>query len=243
MIAMLQPPAGRDADFNDWYDTEHAPARWSVPGFLTARRWHEVPGWTGTGTLGEAAAAETSRQPRRYLAYYDLDDPAVLDGTDYLGLRDVASDDEWTMLAALTSNDRRVYTPLELPAVSNATDLDVCGPYLMTTWWEVSDGPDREALHEWYVGEHLPMLMRVPGWRRIRLFQRAEPGPGRFFAMHDIASLDAFDTPEHSAAGDTPWRTRATANRTGFTRRLYGLWHRFDPPYYETRTRAEGTRR
>jgi hypothetical protein len=230
MIAMLQPPVDRDADFNEWYDGEHAFMRNTVPGFMTARRWQQVTGWNGTGTIDPQLAAEEESVPRRYLAYYDLDDLAVLDGDDYQGLKAVASDNEWAMLDALTSNDRRVYRPLELPEVSNSTNLEVCGPLVMCTWWEVPDESQRPQLEEWYHGEHIPMLMAVPGWKRIRLFERTEPGPGHFFAMHDIESLAAFDTAEHLAAADTPWRTEAIAGRTGFTRRLYRLWKRFDAP-------------
>src|SRR5260370_5624702 len=52
-------------EFNDWYDTEHIPARQRVPGFLTLQRW-----------IG-------ADNPRQSVATYDLDSLSVLQGPRY----------------------------------------------------------------------------------------------------------------------------------------------------------------
>ena len=36
MMAMMQPPATMEEEFQDWYDTEHFPERRDCEGFVTA---------------------------------------------------------------------------------------------------------------------------------------------------------------------------------------------------------------
>jgi hypothetical protein len=65
MVATMEPPAGFEDEFQKWYDTEHFPERRDTPGFLTATRLVCLSGWP------------------RYIALYDLESLAVLDGPDY----------------------------------------------------------------------------------------------------------------------------------------------------------------
>lgn len=65
LLAMMEPPAAMEEEFQDWYDTEHFPEREALKGFLTARRFICVEGWP------------------RYLTLYDLHDVSVLHGPDY----------------------------------------------------------------------------------------------------------------------------------------------------------------
>ena len=68
LMAIMEPPAGREDEFNDWYDLEHLPMMAAVPGIETATRFVAVDGWP------------------RYLAVYDLADFAVLRGQAYRAL-------------------------------------------------------------------------------------------------------------------------------------------------------------
>ncbi len=61
LLAMMEPPAALEAEFNEWYDTEHLPQLAAVPGVLSARRFR------ATDTASE----------RHYLALYHLRDAAV----------------------------------------------------------------------------------------------------------------------------------------------------------------------
>jgi hypothetical protein len=65
LLATMEPPAGMEEEFQDWYDTEHFPERRDCEGFLTAGRWVCLDGWP------------------RYLALYDLSDAGVLTGPAY----------------------------------------------------------------------------------------------------------------------------------------------------------------
>jgi hypothetical protein len=65
LLVTMEPPATLEEEFNDWYDTEHLPERERIPGFESARRFVCVSGWP------------------RYVAFYDLEEPGVLDRPPY----------------------------------------------------------------------------------------------------------------------------------------------------------------
>lgn len=68
LVVFMEPEAGTEQDFNDWYNQYHVPERVSVPGILGARRYELRD---GEGAL-------------KYLAIYELEDEAVLHGEAYL---------------------------------------------------------------------------------------------------------------------------------------------------------------
>jgi hypothetical protein len=65
LLAMMEPPAALEVEFNAWYDTEHLPERLTVDGFLNGRRFVCIEGWP------------------RYLALYDLDTVEALHAPSY----------------------------------------------------------------------------------------------------------------------------------------------------------------
>lgn len=65
LLAMMEPPADIEEEFQDWYDTEHFPERKNCEGFETANRFVCIEGWP------------------RFLALYDLSDVEVLRGPGY----------------------------------------------------------------------------------------------------------------------------------------------------------------
>jgi hypothetical protein len=65
LLVQMEPPVAMEEEFHDWYDTEHTPERAALPGFSSAARFVCVDGWP------------------RYMACYDLESVAVLDGADY----------------------------------------------------------------------------------------------------------------------------------------------------------------
>ena len=74
--------------------------------------------------------------------------------------------------------------------------------------------------------EHIPMLLEVPGWRRIRRFRlvRAMDAPGsEFLSLHDPARPEVLDEPSYHAAISTPRRDRMTASALRPERRVSGL--------------------
>ncbi len=68
LVVFMEPEAETEREFNEWYNQHHVPERVSVPGILSARRYELCD---GEGAL-------------KYLAIYELEDEAVLNGEAYL---------------------------------------------------------------------------------------------------------------------------------------------------------------
>lgn len=208
LLALSTVPEGGEEEYHAWYDDEHAPARLTVPGIRTARRYRDI------------AAS------REYLACYDLDSVDVLDRPEYLKLPGQASDRERRILPRIAA-DRRVYQAIATPEVSRAQDWDICGDVLLAVWWTPAPGTD-EDFNAWYGEEHIPLLMKVPGWLRIRRYSLLTGNGPRYLALHDLTSEGALGEPAHAAAGQTPWWQRMTASRREYSRRVFRLWRRFE---------------
>jgi len=83
-----------------------------------------------------------------------------------------------------------------------------------------------DDLAAWYTEEHIPMLLKVPGWRRIRRFRltRALDAPGpAFLSVNELAGPEVLEDPGYRAAVSTPWRDRVVASALRRERRVFGL--------------------
>lgn len=92
---------------------------------------------------------------------------------------------------------------------------------------------DQGEFDSWYETEHVPRLMEIPGWLRCRRYAVAGLGltPTRV-AVHDLASLDALDSPLRAAAAASEWR-RELAERPWFATGRFDTFTRvrhFDAP-------------
>ena len=67
LVVIVEVEPDDEDELNRWYDTEHIPEKLATPGFRSARRFRDV--------------ARTGR----YLAVYELDDPAVVTSPEYMG--------------------------------------------------------------------------------------------------------------------------------------------------------------
>ena len=190
-----------EAEFHDWYDHEHGPARLTVPGFRGARRYRALDG-----------------QKPTWLALYDLDSPEVIDSPAYKALGAQASDRDKSVAAGLAALDRRVYEQI-------STDGPGPGPVIVARAMSVPASAE-EDMAAWYAEEHIPMLLKVPGWRRIRTFRLRQsldgPGPD-FLALHELAGLEVLEEPGYRVAASTPWRDQVVASVLRWERRVFGF--------------------
>ncbi len=62
-VVMTNPTAGKEAEFNEWYNTNHIPDVLNVPGFVCAQRFRIADAQLG----GEASKAY------KYLALYEIE--------------------------------------------------------------------------------------------------------------------------------------------------------------------------
>jgi hypothetical protein len=189
-------------EFTDWYDNEHVPARLALPGFGSVARFR----------------ATDSLTPE-WLATYEVA-PGTLDGAAYQAVWENASAREKSIMSTATI-DRRLYSP-----ISDSGDTGQAPPVLMAVSMSVppSGVADMEA---WYVEEHIPMLLAVPGWRRSRRYRLASGDGPQYLSLHEIDSPAAFDSAEYKAAVSTPWRNRIVGSAIGRERRVFGLHRSF----------------
>jgi hypothetical protein len=183
LFAQMEPPAELESEFNDWYEAEHVPERMAIDGFRSATRYRALEG------------------SPRYLAVYDLDSLDVLEGDAYRSVSERQSD--WT---------KRILGQVQGSARYAGEELADSGPVppvpvLLVVAFEVPE-EDHATLDDWYENEHTELLMRVPGWLRVRryLVRSARGGSWTHLALHDLASRDVLDRPERSLASDAPIR-------------------------------------
>jgi len=75
----------------------------------------------------------------------------------------------------------------------------------------------------WYADEHIPMLLAVPGWRRIRRYRlTAGTGP-EYLSLHELSGQQVFEEDAYKAAISTPWRNRIVASAIDREKRVFSL--------------------
>ena len=199
-----EPGTVDEAEFHDWYDNEHGPARLTVPGFRGVLRYRAL-----------------DEQKPTWLALYELDSPEVIDSPGYKALAGQASDRDKAVLAALGTLERRVFEQIS----EDGSPVGRPAPVILAV--SLSVPAESEAdLAAWYTEEHIPMLLEVPGWRRIRRYRlvRGLDGPGPdFLSLHELAGPEVLEEPGYRAAISTPWRDRVVASALRRERREFGL--------------------
>ena len=200
------------AEFNDWYDSEHVPARLATPGFGAVARYRAADGLKPD-----------------WLATY-LVKPGTLDTPAYKALWENASEREKRIMSSLSTLDRRVYSLLSDSWADGAGAVDAvdAGPAPVVMVVSMSVPPAAEAeLADHYEQEHFPLLLAVPGWRRARRYVLTSGTGPKFLSLHEVDSEAVFDEPGYKAALSTPWRSRITAAATGREKRVFALHKSF----------------
>jgi hypothetical protein len=203
LCVLSEPGAVPEAEFHDWYDGEHVPLRIALDGVHTARRLRATdgvrPGWA---------------------AIYDID-LEVLEQPAYTGLRERRSPREQAVVNGLETLDRRSYAlvaddgaPAEQPAAVVMTSLSVPADL-------------EPELQNWYAQEHVPLLLGVPGWARVRRYRLLEGDAPRWLALHELTDTSAFDTDGYRQAVSTPRRAPLMAAVTARERRVWGVHRTF----------------
>jgi hypothetical protein len=207
-LAYSDPGPVPEDEFHDWYDNEHLPARLTVPGFESATRFRALDGLKPT-----------------WLAVYDIV-PGTLDTPEYKALYANNSDREKSILARLATLDRREYELISDERPAGVAADSAPAPVLMTVSMSVQPGTEAD-MEDWYVREHIPMLLAVPGWRRARRFRLTSGNGPEWLSMHEVAAEAVFDEEAYKAATTTPWRERILNRAIGREKRIFGLYKSF----------------
>jgi hypothetical protein len=192
LFSQMEPPEGWEADFHAWYEEEHIPARMAISGFDSAVRYEAIDG-----------------EPR-YLACYFLDDMAALEAPAYARLKREPGERTARMLANVHGFTRYI-----CDETSDTGPADEAPGALFAVAFAVPDDPqERAAFDGWYEEDHVPLLMKVPGWLRVRRYvvRPGSDGPSwTHIALHDLRDPEALNRPERAAARDTPRRDALAA--------------------------------
>ncbi|HEY4279492.1 MAG TPA: hypothetical protein VGM91_14805 [Conexibacter sp.] len=192
LFARMAPPPETEDAFNEWYETEHVPARLGVPGFVAAHRYKE----------------RDAEPDPAYAVVYEMESADVVKGEAYRSMQAATA----PRTDAVTGGLRAFHRSIARLHSTAGEDLgDVGHPWLWVVAFSVPD--DRAAaFDDWYDTEHVPLLLKAPGWRRTRRYV-IESGNDHLthLALHDIDGPELLDAPERRAAGSTEWRATLAA--------------------------------
>jgi pimeloyl-ACP methyl ester carboxylesterase len=176
------------------------------------------------------------------MAIYDIEDMDYLTKDDYTRLRKepVQSQRERDTMKQITV-DRRFYDFVKewsgndfkkLENVENEGESNV----MVSVGFTLHPGEDKEEeLRKWYDEEHVPLLQKVPGWRRTRRFVTSyldlNDGKSKeFLALHEYAPQNGLGGKEFQAATSTPWNAEIYKSVVQEKRRrVYDLFYTFGP--------------
>jgi hypothetical protein len=102
-------------------------------------------------------------------------------------------------------------------------------PYQLTVAMTPPPGGEDDFV-AWYREEHIRMLLAVPGWRRVRLFQQVEGNGPAFMAVHELETPNVFEHENYTKSISTPWRERIRSSVLRYERNLFKLLRAFPTP-------------
>ncbi|KAI9696525.1 MAG: hypothetical protein M1820_008153 [Bogoriella megaspora] len=223
-VTMSPSPSLSSAAFHDWYNNEHGPLRLRLPYCRNGFRYRALDG-----------------QDPEWMAIYDFDDTgdlATKESYTRLRLPGVASQREFDVKSQVKI-DRGMYDLVESKEVEEFKRLEEMrnegeGNYVIAVTMTVQNGVDEKELEKWYTEEHIPLLAKVPGWRRSRRFWTSrvdDRGKREHLALHEYARENGVDkSEEFTRATSTEWREKVMRDVVDEKwRRNYELYYTFRP--------------
>ncbi|KAF2029166.1 alpha/beta-hydrolase [Setomelanomma holmii] len=233
LYVTMQPKDGLpEAQFHDWYQNEHGPNRLRLPFCKNGFRYRATDLENQPG----------SQEKPEWMAIYDFDELEHLTREPYLKLRSAPAQTQrerdtmkqiyvdrrnYDLLKEWTGHDFR-----DLQKVENEGQKNV----MIAVSFQLQDGANKEEeLRKWYDEEHVPLLQKVPGWRRTRRFVTSyldlESGHRKeteYLALHEYAPQNGLGGPEFKAAITTEWCDKIYKHVVKERkRRVYGLYYTF----------------
>ncbi len=191
LFSEMSPPAELEAEFNNWYDTEHIPLRMAVPGFIAAQRY------------------KTEDDQRNYLAVYEMSSASDLKSPEYLVVKNEPSELTQKMLGAVTGFTRYIGVCLGEQWQIGLENPLSHAEYLYAVFFTVPE-EDQHDFDSWYSEDHVPTLLESSDWLGTRRFKIIDGAPQSFnrMALHYLKTADALDSSARAKARKTPWRDR-----------------------------------
>ena len=177
LLAMMEPPAEMEEEFNEWYDTEHVPERKAVPGILSAVRFVAYEG------------------SPRYLALYDLKNTGVLQSKAYkrIGIDNLSP---WSkrIIRHVRGFKRNVYEQI------SPGKAQVSGEAKALLLWAYDVDASGEAeFNQWYREECIPHLQQIDRFINDRRFICVEGSP-RYLTLFEFRDIEFFRSEAYKKA-------------------------------------------
>jgi pimeloyl-ACP methyl ester carboxylesterase len=227
-VTMAPKPSLPPAQFHDWYNNEHGPARLRYSFFQNGFRYR-------ASDLEGAGAGLPE-----WMAIYDVTDMAEMTKEPYTALRlpPFQSQRERDTMQQINV-DRKFFDLVdsrEEPEFRRLEDVEAEGErnVLVTVSFTLQPGKSAEELNKWYNEEHIPLMMKVPGWLRTRRFVTPafeNKEVLEYLSLHDFAPKNGLETTEeYKAMINTSWRDRIMKDVVkDKRRRVYNLAYTFGP--------------
>ncbi|MDM0084710.1 hypothetical protein QTI17_29335 [Variovorax sp. J31P179] len=198
MCVMTSPTAGKEQEFQRWYNDQHVPDVMRLPGVLTGQRFrlssvqHKAPPFA-----------------QNYVALYDIESDD-LEGFNAEIARRFGTP-EMPMSDALALPVVRFLLDPDSPLLRTDGKTSSSQPenrHLMCVMTTPADGKEAEFTR-WYDEQHIPDLMRMPGLLSAQRFRlsatqhKAPPFPQTYLAIYELGTddLSAFNADLLSRVG------------------------------------------
>jgi hypothetical protein len=194
LFSEMVPQPDWEADFHDWYDTEHIPVRMAAPGFIGAQRYRRLDG-------------------EGFLAVYDMEGPQALGTEQYRRIKSEPSARTARMLRDVSGFTRYTGRLLSWQVQEGLSDADLVGSDVLYPVFFTVPQDKRADFEAWYTEDHVPTLLAEPGWLGCRRYEIVDGAPQDFthMALHHLTTADALESPARAVARATPWRARLAA--------------------------------
>jgi hypothetical protein len=191
LFSEMTPPAGREDEFNDWYDGHHSPSHVEgVPGFISAMRYQSPAG-------------------PHFLAVYELSGPEALEHEEYKKRKLTPDSPTYEMLKLVSGFTRYVASEKFTLGPNGGAEAPLDAAVIFCALFTVPMEA-RDEFEEWFDTEHAPMLQQNAGWLFSRRFDIVDqnPEPHTHLIIHYLSGPEALEAPERAAASNTEWRNK-----------------------------------
>ncbi|WP_341991160.1 hypothetical protein [Azorhizobium sp. AG788] len=169
LLVTMEPPAGLEEEFNDWYDTEHFPQRRALPGFESASRWICLNGWP------------------RWLAVYDLASTAAL-ATEAYHAVSAGNSTPWSKrILPRTIGRQRIVADQMLPGDALTGPAGETSALLLACYRPRSE-------HDDFANQARAATLTRHGLCQMRLFRQEQGGEAAIWLVAEFAGPVSWDS-------------------------------------------------
>ncbi|WGW11689.1 hypothetical protein LWF01_16585 [Saxibacter everestensis] len=196
LFSQMRPPRGEEARFERWYDIDHIAKRLVLEGFRGAFRYWQLPPEGST---------------HHHLAIYELESLNAVATPEYLRLKVDPGEETEYFLGHVSD-----FTRFTMTRITDQGEENARGAFLSVVAFQVP-GEDEEEFEDWYVDEHVPLLLQAGDWLRVHRYRVVDGvgGPWTHLALHELATAEVMRSPERARARNGPKRD-ALAERPWF---------------------------